>query len=379
MLLLLDRGADINMVTRPLTTAVRENNTDIVSLLLGRGADINLVIDTSNGTESALTVAVKGGRTDVASLLLDQGANINIVGGKYGTALAAATFAGNRDMVWYLLRRGANINAMGGDCGTALGAAVFTQREDIVSLLVGKGADMNLVTSKFGTVLGQAISKRSIEIALLLLEHGADVLRVGGSYSTTSSVYPSALDVVAHSEGNSTNPNELQRVKNAIVKRQNQQANLDADPVNDVISRPPFPMSYTGLYSMLGTSPPKSPLPSSLLNCFDILSTESHANDGNITSKQADVLFKDLNEDVLWRSLAALVGLNEETTQAKHQWIQNDVRYFIACNFDFGLAYAAARVAWKRFNEPSEDSCAISIRRGQWHKDAQVLGEARSR
>ena len=68
-------------------------------------------------------------------------------------------------------------------------------------------------------------------------------------------------------------------------------------------------------------------------------------------------------------------------TQAKHQWpwILDDTFYFIACNFDFGLAYAAARVAWKHFNEHSVDSNIISIQRGQWHKHAQMLDKVRSK
>src|SRR4029077_13121313 len=82
-----------------------------------------------------------------------------------------------------------------------------------------------------------------------------------------------------------------------------------------------------------------------------------------------------LNEEVLWRSLGALVGLHEVTTQTKSQWIRNDVRYFVTCNFDFGLAYAAARIAWKDFN--SVDCNTISIQRSRWHQHAQMLDEAK--
>ena len=38
--------------------------------------------------------------------------------------------------------------------------------------------------------------------------------------------------------------------------------------------------------------------------------------------------------------------------------------------------YAAARVAWERFNEHIIDSRKIIVQRHRWHKHAQVLAEA---
>ena len=119
-------------------------------------------------------------------------------------------------------------------------------------------------------------------------------------------------------------------------------------------------MPYSGPNSALCVSYYKGTL-------LSILLTEFCTGD-NITSEQANVPCRELSQEVLWRSLAALVGLHEGTTQAKHQWpwVLDDAFYFIACNFDFSLAYAAARVAWKHFNEHSVDSNIISIQRGQW-------------
>lgn len=106
----------------------------------------------------------------------------------------------------------------------------------------------------------------------------------------------------------------------------------------------------------------------------DILSTEFPAGD-NITAEQADVLCHQLNEEFLQYSLAALVGLSDDATKAKHRWIQNDVCYFVACKFDFGSAYAAARHPCC-IGEHSVDPNIILIHRGQWHKHARVLNEA---
>ena len=284
--------------------------------------------------------------------------------------MAAAAANGSLHIVTLLLRRGAENAVMDNKYGTALAAAVFERKNDMVSQLVGLGLNVDTVAGEFGTALGQAIYQGSTEIVSILLEHGADVLRVGGSYPTSSGVYPSALDV-AHSEGSNASPFLIGELEAAQNRRTNPPG---ADPVNDVITRPPFPMPCTRPCSTLCASHHKvhtnSPPPSSL---WSELRTG-----GNITPEQADIRFQELDKDVLWRSLATLVSLSQDT-RAKCQWIQNDLRYFVACNFDFGLAYAATRVGWKCFNDDSVDARVISIQRYQWHKNARALDEARAK
>ena len=403
VLLLLGREANINVVGgecgTALATAAFCSKTGIVSQLLTRGADINVVAGIYG---TALAAASLGGSVDIVSLILDGGANINVVGGKYGTALATAAFRGSAEIVTLLLEWEANINMVGGEYGTALATAAFGERTNIVSLLLDWGADINMVGgkygtalataafggrmeivsllldwgadidvvgSKYGTALAAAVFAGNTDIVSLLLEHGADVLHTGGSYLTDSGVYPNALDV-AHSEGSKADSTLFALLGTAISKHEkNQTTDPDVDPVtNVIISRPPFPMPYTESYLALFAGQPKDSLPP----------TEFCA-DGSITPEEAEIPCRVLKEDVLSRSLAALVGLGEETIKAKHQWIHNDVRYFIARNFDFGLAYAASRVAWKHFNDHSMDSNAISIQRSLWHKYVQMLDEARSK
>ena len=395
--ILLDRGAEINMVVSSkygtvLATAACHGGTDMVSLLLDRGANINMIVSGKYGTAlaaaacheamhtvsllldrgasinkvgageygTALAAAACHGGTDMVSLLLDGGAHINmVVAGEYGTAVAAAAFLGRIDTVSLLLERGADIDMMGGQYETALGAAVFKCRKDMVSLLVDRGADINLVSGESGTVLGQAICKGSTDMALFLLELGADVMSVGGSYSTPSGMYPSALDI-AHLDGSNTDPTLVAQLQTAIGTR-------IGPPVDDVISRPPFPMPYTRTVCV-NYHKEKGTLPN-----LQLIIRSEFCSGGKITPEQADVPCQLLGEEALCHSLAALAGVQENPG---HQWIQNDVRYFVACNyFDFGLAYAAARVAWKHFNEHSSKD--ISIHRGRWHKHAQVLDEAR--
>ena len=375
IMLLLDRGANIDAVGgiygTALTAAAFGRRADIVSLLLDRGADINAV---GGKYGTALTTAAFCGSMNIVSLLLDRGADINAVGGKSGTALAAAALGGSTDIVSLLLDRGANINEVGGKAGTALAAAALGGRTAIVSLLLDRGADINLVGGKYGSALAVAVLDGNMEIVSLLLELKADVMRVGGSYPTPSGVYPSALDV-AHSKDSKADPTLLVLLEDAIGQQsvnatENQPADPRASSASSVISRPPFPMPYTVPSSNKRTLQPNPSLP-------EILPTEFCVG-SNITPLHADIPCRELDQGVLLRSLAALVGLSNDATQAKLDWIQNDVRYFIACNFDFGLAYAAARVAWKHFNEHSMDSRTISIQRGQWHNHVQMLDTQRS-
>ena len=369
MSLLLDHGADVNMVVdskygTALAAAAYKGNKDIASLLLDRGGDVNMVVDGKYGT--ALAAAAYKGNTDTMSLLLDRGADVNIVGGKYGTALAAAAFREEVETVSLLLDRGANVNMVGGEFGTALGATTLRRESDTVSLLIDRGADINLVIGSRGTLLGRAIYEGILNIELLL-ELGADVTHVGGSYPTSSGVYPSALDV-AHSEGSSTDPTSLM----LLISKQ-KVCTTDSNLANNATSRPPYPMPYTRPDSTLYATRHKDTLPPGKTS-EDQPDSEFCAG-GNITPEQADVLCQ--VGEVHWRSLAALVGLHEDTIQAKQKWIQNDVCYFVACNYDFGLAYAAARVAWAHFNETSVDCNGVSVYRGQWHKHARMLDEGR--
>ena len=124
-----------------LTTAVSHGMKDIVLLLLDRGADINAV---GGDYGTALATAASRGVKDIVLLLLDRGADVNAVGGDYGTALATAASRGVKDIVLLLLDRGADINAVGGDYGTALATAASYKNKDIVSLLLGRGANLNL-------------------------------------------------------------------------------------------------------------------------------------------------------------------------------------------------------------------------------------------
>ena len=355
VLLLLDRGADVNMVGgtygTALATAAYHGNREIVLLLLGRGADINKV-----GGEfgTALATFAFFGDREIVLQLLGRGADVNLVGGKYGTALATAVFRGDINNVSLLLNRGADPNMVGGKYGTALATAACLGNREIVLLLLGRGANVNLVGGKYGTALATFAFFGDREIVLQLLGRGADVNLVGGKYGTALATAASA--------GRTEIMSQLLKHGADVMCVGGKQ---HVDPINNSISWPPFPMPYTGPHHYSGTLSSSFILPN---KC---------CGRGNLTPEQADVPCPKLEEGVLWRSLAALVGLHEDITLAKHQWISYDLCYFVAHDFDFGLAYAAARVAWKHFNEDSMDADLIQQRRRQWHENLRMLDEER--
>ena len=403
--LLLERGAGINTVGgdgtygTALAAAAFCQSSEIVQLLLDKGADINKV---GGDYGTALGAAAFGRNKDIVQLLLDNGANKDIVGGKYGTALATAAFGRSKDIVELLLEKGADVNKVGGEYGTALAAAAYRWSTDIVSLLLDHGAKIDLVGGKYGTPLAAASFIWSIDIVwlllhrkanidivggkygtataaaafsgstgvmALLLEQGADVMRVGGSYATSDGVYPSALDV-AKSDGSGAGPALVGLLQTAIDSLPTTQPNTPK--FNDVGSRSPFPMPYTKPHA----GQPEGGSPSTPPSPFDTVPLDFQKG-VFIEPCQADVLCRKLDKEVLLKSLAALTGLSEDAIQAKRQWIENDICYFNTCNFDFGLAYAAARVAWQNFNDQSVDCSTIAIQRSQWHKQVLIFEEER--
>ena len=327
VLLLLKKGADITVVGggywTALAAAASGGQMDIVSPLLAQGVDIN-TIGGQFGT--ALAAAAYAGKVDTVLLLLDRGADVNMVGGEYGTALAAAAYGGKMNTLQKLLDRGAHVNMVGGKYGTALGAAAYGGRMDALQQLVYRGANVNMMGGKFRTPLAAAVSSKRTDIASLLLEIGADVMSADGKTFVT--------------------------------------------PVDNKVFWPPFPMPYAGPYHHNSNSSSSS---SSL-----ILSAKFRAG-CRLTSEQAGVPCPKLKEDILWNSLAALVGLHKGITLARNQWIGYDLCYFIAHHYDLGLAYAAARVAWKDFKEHPKciDSNTVFTQRLQWKHNLRVLDKAR--
>ncbi|KAK6964694.1 ANK-REP-region domain-containing protein, partial [Favolaschia claudopus] len=168
--------------------AVQGEQTEIVKILLDAGADVNMVAGTYG---TALQAAVHRESVPILKMLLDAGADLNTVAGTYGTVLQAATYRESEPIVKMLLDARADVNMVAGTYGTALQAAVHRESEPIVETLLEAGADMNTVAGTYGTALQAAVHRESERILKMPLEAGADVNTVAGTYGTAlqSAVY----------------------------------------------------------------------------------------------------------------------------------------------------------------------------------------------
>jgi len=369
--LLLDRGVDPNVLCSKhgsaLGTAAYFGNRAVASLLLHAGADINL---TGGEFGTALSTAAHRAKWGVVSLLLDRGADINAVCGENGSALSVAAYNGNKEAVKILLNSGAAVNAESGKYVTAFGAAMagisaYGDKANIMSLLVANGADISPVVGKYGNALGRAAYLGHRKAVLMLLGLEADIMHVGGCYETTQGEYPSALDAAKAGHGKHRN-----YVLGLLIR-------ACAPLSDDVARRPPFPMPLTtGLHSKSSThlGQPQAENPSASMNADSRFRGPFPAG-GNITPEQANVLCKDLSNEILVSLLVALIGITKKGAYRHQRWMKNDIRYFISQNFDFGLAYAAARIGWKYFNEYSVAD--VARQRGRWLKQVKELDETR--
>lgn len=219
MRLLIERGADVNVVytgkdtllrmktgDTPLILAARQPNMgEAVKLLLAAGADVNAC--NAHG-DTALSIAAGQGHGEIAALLrqagarddastrpvlrevdnqllraageadvqalqqlLDEGANVNAAFAGGGTPLTQAIRRGYLENVRLLLARGADASA-----GNALYAAVFEGHDEIISLLLESGANINECDGVDGEgPLHFAARMDRTALVRLLVEHGADV------------------------------------------------------------------------------------------------------------------------------------------------------------------------------------------------------------
>ena len=124
-----------------LFDAAQENFPRIVELLIKRGADVNLMLDP--GT-TALDIAAHRGHVEVVRVLLRAPAiEVNHTTKSVMTALAMACAEGHQDVVTLLLEKGADPNITF-DSGVApLHLACLHGHTDIVKILLDAGADMD--------------------------------------------------------------------------------------------------------------------------------------------------------------------------------------------------------------------------------------------
>ena len=133
--LYLERGADVNAVSKQRRTALTEaicwEHYDIARLLLQHGANPN--VDSPNG--SPILMAAGAGTADLLDLLLAHGASLAGNGDAVDPILLSLAASGkNVENVRYLLERGANPKART-PIGTSLQIAKKTKNPEIIALI----------------------------------------------------------------------------------------------------------------------------------------------------------------------------------------------------------------------------------------------------
>ena len=162
---LLNKGADIDLGS-PLVGAAWGNHIDIALLLLRRGADVN------NGgwnADSPLDTAVRENNSEMVSVLLAAKANAD--GEGRGEPLWRAAFLGYDEIVLQLLDAGANPNLR--DC---LEVAVrHSSSDETTKILLEHGAEVNRRDERGWTALHTAALYGRTKRVRLLLQYGAVV------------------------------------------------------------------------------------------------------------------------------------------------------------------------------------------------------------
>ncbi|KAE8379031.1 ankyrin repeat-containing domain protein [Aspergillus bertholletiae] len=181
-----------------LTTAIRDNNVELLTLLLAHGADPNqrgqdwpvcmavrspallqqilpAVTDLA-AHKGVMELAVLANQLDSIKLLLAAGASVEYKNGGVFSPLTTALREGHEDIVRFLLNEGgADPNAP----GEHLPIVKAVRRCDdgdfkMIELLLEKGADPNKTYREWNAIM-QAIENRDLRLLRLLIEKGGGV------------------------------------------------------------------------------------------------------------------------------------------------------------------------------------------------------------
>ncbi|PKS04966.1 hypothetical protein jhhlp_008332 [Lomentospora prolificans] len=212
---LLNHGADPNAKSQegytPLTTAIRTDLPDGVSLLLSHKADVSLRgnsewpichsvrhphilklllphIKDIHAYTGVMEQAIVANQLESVAMLLDAGISIEEKNSGIFSPLTTAIREHREDIVKYLLERGANPNAL----GEHLPLVKALRRTDgadtaIVRMLIRKGADVNTVYRGWNAVM-QAVENGDLEILKLVASQGVDLNIVGEGGRTALSI-----------------------------------------------------------------------------------------------------------------------------------------------------------------------------------------------
>lgn len=157
-----------------LVWAARNGKTDLINLLLNRGADVNAI--TKDGF-TALVHAIDNKHVETAHLLLQRGADPDLIEAGCSPALPTAAGYGFVNLVKAILERGANINAVDDVGHKALCNAVANNQSEVLVLLLENALDVNAICPGLAEwpPLHFAAQADALECARILIDHGANI------------------------------------------------------------------------------------------------------------------------------------------------------------------------------------------------------------
>jgi ankyrin repeat protein len=176
LLLLLEKGANMEAKDTALICAVYNGHKECLLLLLEKGA--NMEAQNNNGYTALICAAING-QKECLLLLLEKGANIEAKNNNGYTALICAAINGHKECLLLLLEKGANIEAKNNNDNTALHYAALSKHDECLSLLLKNRANIEAKNNNDNTALHYAALStwvvKSKECISLLLENGANM------------------------------------------------------------------------------------------------------------------------------------------------------------------------------------------------------------
>jgi ankyrin repeat protein len=161
--LLISAVADIHTYKGLMELATFYNSIESVNLLLDAGVDPN---EKHQGVYTPITTSIRDNRPEILSLLLSRGANPNLKGQDEPLMMATR----RPELLKQLLTSGADLAR----CKGVMEMAVFYNSIESIKLLIDAGVDPNDKKDGIYTPLTTAIRDNHPDILTLLLSHGAD-------------------------------------------------------------------------------------------------------------------------------------------------------------------------------------------------------------
>ena len=167
-------GMGIVEYSSPLSSAIADEDVDLVRELLAKGAKVNAK-EEDYGKITPLFVAVETGNIDIVQMLLAHGARPNARDDSKQTPLWRLDEDATPELVSMLLRAGARANLTDDEGRTALIHLARRATPEVLQAIIDAGADVNHADNEGTTALIAAADAEELENVRILLIAGATV------------------------------------------------------------------------------------------------------------------------------------------------------------------------------------------------------------